>query len=383
MGTLGYEEGVRRMVTALLHKIMDEQDTISCRQLCEKELPDFVKNSFRAIARKRIKEREPVIFNTNFSADFDGEIVKNAREQLMTELQSSVQFSKLDAESCIRNALKIRFELLLRPQQAIETIFFRKTNELDKNLLRLSIERFGENIPFLEHLCEELDKYEKDKIENTQFKLFAQRVLHKLYSNGYRQTILIDSNLLIDFFDIDGAMDANGLESGLVEEFFSTRGFIDAFQTIRKKTLDGKKYWSKDDLMQFLPLVIKGGKNGSIADARQDIITNNHPRIIYTDDSYDKIQREKIERQPPGPYPSILDFIDPEDWKLFLKKIFKKDSLDFSRFIHKIDKTDKWRSAKEIIDWELEQRSVDPYSKEAVRLGDIVFAKFFSKGKYA
>ncbi len=371
------------MVTALLHKAMEDQETITCRLLCEKELPDFVKNSFRAIARKRIKEREPVIFNTNVNSDFDDEIVKNAREQLMAELQSSVQFSKLDAELCIRNALKIRFELLLRPQQAIETIFFRKTDELDKNLLKLSIERFGENIPFLEHLCEEIDKYEQDKIENSQFKLFAQRVLQKLYSNGYRKTILIDSNLLIDFFDIDGALDANGLESKLVEEFFSTRGFIDAFQTIRQKTIDGKKYWSKDDLMQFLPLVIKGGKNGSTVVVQEELINNNHPRIIYTDDSFEKIQREKIERQPPGPYPSILDFISPEDWRLFLKKIFKKDSLDFSRLIHKIDKTDKWRSAKEIIDWELEQRNVDPYSKEAVKLGDIVFAKFFSKGKYA
>ncbi len=370
------------MVTALLLKIMEDQDSITFRRLCEKELPDFVKNSFRAVARKRIKEREPVVFNANVSSDFDDEILKNAREQLMTELQSSVQFSRLDAETCVRNALKIRFELLLRPQQAIENIFFRKTNELDKNLLKLSIERFGENIPFLEHLCEELENYEKDKIENSQFKLFAQRVLHKLYSNGYRQTILIDSNLLIDFFDIDGALHANGLESRLVEEFFSTRGFIEAFQTIRQQTLDGKKYWSKDDLMQFLPLVVKGEKNGSIADGREGLINNNHPRIIYTDDSFEKIQREKIERQPPGPYPSILDFIDPEDWKLFLKKIFKKDSLVFSRFIHKIDRTEKWRSAKEIIDWELEQRSVDPYSKEAVKLGDIVFAKFFSKGKY-
>jgi len=371
------------MVTALLRKIMEDQESITCRQLCEKELPGFVKNSFRAIARRRIREKEPVVFNVNTGSDFDDEIVRSAREQLMDELQSSVQFSRADAESCIKNALKIRFELLLRPQYAIETFFFRKTNELDKNLLNLSIKRFGENIPFLEHLCEEFDKYENDKIDSGRFKQFAQQVLHKLYSNGYRQTILIDSNLLIDFFDIDGALDANGLESQLVEEFFSTRGFIDAFQTIRQKTLEGKKYWSKEDLMQFLPLVVKGGKNGSIADAREELTNNNHPRIIFMDDGFEKIQRAKIERQPPGPYPSILDFIDPQDWKLFLKKIFKKDSLDFSRFIHKIDKIDKWRSAKEIIDWELEQRSVDPYSKEAVKLGDIVFAKFFSKGKYA
>ncbi|NIA29046.1 MAG: hypothetical protein GWP06_03925 [Actinobacteria bacterium] len=383
MSTLGYEEGVRRMVTALLRKIMEDQETITCRQLCEKELPGFVKNSFHAIARRRIKEKEPVVFNANAGSDFDDEIVKSAREQLMNELQSSVQFSRADAESCVKKALKIRFELLLRPQYAIETIFFRKTNELDKNLLKLSLKRFGENIPFLEHLCEELDKYENDRIDNSRFKLFAQQVMYKLYSNGYRQTILIDSNLLIDFFDIDGALEANGLESRLVEEFFSTRGFTDAFQTIHQKIKEGKRYWSKEDFMQFLPLVVNGGKNASTADAREELTNNNHPRIIYTEDSFEKIQRAKIERQPPGPYPSILEFIDPEDWKLLLKKIFKKDSLDFSRFIHKIDRVDKWRSSKEIIDWELEQRSVDPYSKEAVKLGDIVFAKFFSKGKYA
>jgi hypothetical protein len=267
---------------------------------------------------------------------------------------------------------------LLRPRQASETIFFKNRESLDKSVLLLSLKSFGESVPFLEKLCEKIENIQKERISKIDFKKAAEEILSDLYSNGHRKTIVKDSTLFVDFFKFGGGNGKLPVDTKIVEEFFVARGLLDVIPLVREKANGGKETWTRDEMLELLKDVVNdtsisfnGNGNGVV-----------HPRIIYADDFEEKIQKEKIERQPPGPYPSLLSFVKKDDWKFLLKKIFKKNSLDFAKFIYKIDKLEKWRDAKAVIDWELEQRKVDMYAKEAVRLGDLVFAKFFQKGEY-
>ncbi|MFQ5863732.1 MAG: hypothetical protein ACE5IW_00725 [bacterium] len=90
------------------------------------------------------------------------------------------------------------------------------------------------------------------------------------------------------------------------------------------------------------------------------------------------INRRDIESQPPGPYPALHTLIDQKNRKIFIKKIFRKDGQQYIEFIQRLEKQDKWKEAKAIIDAELEKRGIKPYSKEAILLGDVVFSRYFS-----
>ncbi len=105
-------------------------------------------------------------------------------------------------------------------------------------------------------------------------------------------------------------------------------------------------------------------------------------RREFTGTSTDVIKRSQIEAQPPGPYPPLHSLIDDRSRKVFVKKLFGKDSEAYHFFVERLERTESWKEAKGILDRELSSRGLSPYSREAVRFSDILFGRYFSKGGY-
>ncbi len=363
------EVGLRDLVNVWLETSLEKEEIVSCRQLLKKSLPQYIKNSFLIYAKKNVKLESPIAWHFQNTYDPDDQEVRKAREKLISALQLSVRFSKNDVKACIRNALKIRFELVLRPPVAIKSFFFKKSDHTDKRLILRSIDNYGEGILFLEYLSEILFNYNKNSIRSTTLDTLSDQASEKAYNTTQQKPILKEFDLLVDFFNINGTIHKRDMDKDLVKEFLSSRGRRDLYRIIQKEE---RTYWSKKDIHNILnPVEIEKKKQQPF-----------FPKVIYDDENYFIIHRQKIERQPPGPYPSIFNFIKRKDWNKFVRKLFRKDEEAFIGFIHKLDNIGKWRDAKQIIDWEFEKRHLDPYGREAVRLSDVVFAKFFSKGVY-
>jgi hypothetical protein len=103
-----------------------------------------------------------------------------------------------------------------------------------------------------------------------------------------------------------------------------------------------------------------------------DAETDAEGRLIVT--------RASLEAQPPGPYPSITRLIDGKSRLAFIKKIFHKDLDAYLGFIENLEATQTWKEAKVLLDGTFKQRKVNPYSKEAVQLSDVVFSRYFTRG---
>ena len=103
-------------------------------------------------------------------------------------------------------------------------------------------------------------------------------------------------------------------------------------------------------------------------------ITNIHQ------DPYDLIiKRSKIEEQPDITLDSLKNLIDEKSEKFIIKRIFNNEQVDYHQFIDNLNIIESWKEAKETIDKELFLRSIKPFSKEALRLGDLVFNRYFPK----
>jgi hypothetical protein len=369
--SVNYEVGMRDLLGVWLEKSLVRDELVSCRHLLQRNFPQYIKNSFLAYARKNIKIDSLWFYQNNFDPH-DSE-VKLAREKLLSALQLSVRFSRVDVEVCIRNALKIRYEFIMRPGEAVKTFFYRNKEFTHKNLILRSIDNYGFDIPFLVYLSQELKAYNQNSIHFPLLNALLQRTHKALYSNNRRVYILNEFDLLLDFYNVNGSINNKTVDHYLVEEFFEARDCQDILPALEKTSLSS---WSKKDILGILTNLPK------IHDKMKGKSRCLYPKIVFSDDDYFIVQKIKIERQPPGPYPSIFEFIKEKDWKKFAKKLFKKDEDSFKRFVIKIDSLSKWRDAKQVIDWEFEKRHLDPYSKEAVRLGDVVFAKYFSNGDY-
>lgn len=91
------------------------------------------------------------------------------------------------------------------------------------------------------------------------------------------------------------------------------------------------------------------------------------------------VHRAKIEQQPAGPFPSLYQLIDDKNRKAFIRKIFQRDADAYLEFIDRLEPLQTWKEAKALLDAELGLRNVNPYSKEAVQLSDVLFGRYFSK----
>jgi hypothetical protein len=104
------------------------------------------------------------------------------------------------------------------------------------------------------------------------------------------------------------------------------------------------------------------------------------PKIFYQDAEEPLVvDRAKLEAQPPGPYPSITRLIDEKSRSAFLKKIFRKDLDGYLAFVEQLEAMQTWKEAKAFLDKEFRARQVNPYSKEAVHLSDLLFSRYFTK----
>jgi len=107
------------------------------------------------------------------------------------------------------------------------------------------------------------------------------------------------------------------------------------------------------------------------------------PKIIYNEAEAEErlvVTRAALEAQPPGPYLSLTRLIDGKSRLAFIKKIFHKDLDAYRGFIEELEATQTWKEAKALLDGGFKQRKVNPYSKEAVQLSDLVFSRYFTQG---
>jgi hypothetical protein len=71
------------------------------------------------------------------------------------------------------------------------------------------------------------------------------------------------------------------------------------------------------------------------------------------------------------------NLIDERTEKVFVKKLFDGDKGSYQTLLEKLEEAESWRVAKILIDNELFKRDVDPFSREAIKLVDLVYSRYY------
>jgi hypothetical protein len=73
----------------------------------------------------------------------------------------------------------------------------------------------------------------------------------------------------------------------------------------------------------------------------------------------------------------LKNLIDEKAEKVFIKKLFDGDASSYEKLLEKLDEAESWRVAKILIDNELFKRDVDPFSREAIKLVDLIYSRYY------
>ncbi|HDQ44330.1 MAG TPA: hypothetical protein ENN17_02360 [bacterium] len=88
------------------------------------------------------------------------------------------------------------------------------------------------------------------------------------------------------------------------------------------------------------------------------------------------VKKQKSETEPPVSS-GIRELIDDRTEKIFVKKLFDGDQDSYQGLLEKLEEAESWRVAKILIDNELFKRDVDPFSREAIKLVDLVYSRYY------
>ncbi len=85
------------------------------------------------------------------------------------------------------------------------------------------------------------------------------------------------------------------------------------------------------------------------------------------------VEKKGLESKPSG----LKNLIDERTEKVFIKKLFEGDATSYEKLLEKLDEAESWRVAKILIDNELFKRDVDPFSREAIKLVDLIYSRYY------
>lgn len=81
-------------------------------------------------------------------------------------------------------------------------------------------------------------------------------------------------------------------------------------------------------------------------------------------------------RTPSAPVIDIYSLFSVKEQKMFVRKIFKKDEVEFRNALDRLNGLPTWEQAALVLDKVFSSQNVDPFSKEAVLFTDKVFSRY-------
>ncbi|HNH28700.1 MAG TPA: hypothetical protein PKU71_04705 [bacterium] len=77
----------------------------------------------------------------------------------------------------------------------------------------------------------------------------------------------------------------------------------------------------------------------------------------------------------------LQSVITPKDEQIFMKSIFGGDEAYYRDFVSQVNRSKTWKEAITVVDDMLFEKKVDPYCKEAIRLSDVVYMRYYPPEK--
>ena len=431
-------ENEKRLLAATVRdRLIGNRNIILYRELLDKKIPTFLKNYLQNSVQKYIHTEEPFQFNNSKRFDFEYRKVIELRNSLIKAFEEATIFSRNELIEIINRTVSLQFNLLVKPSDTLLKIFYKNKAERIQNDILQILEGLDDRRILIKVLIKNIKEFDQYHIVAEDFINILNQTNKEVYQDNFIKSFISDITVFTDFLSMihgneNTKIDINLLKLLLVERGLSqyssafdvypeTKIEINRIASILTNSLNnGKPEDSEldDDIEKFMLAPATGDRREDHIDpgaklykneidqsfdnleSDQETFTqfdeNTYPldptdSVDGDDRKFPKItnkwkdpmdmviKRSNIEKQPEGPLHSLRRLIDEKDKRFIQRRIFDNDIRAYSEFIRQLEIIDNWKEAKKIIDNELFMRSIEPFSKEALKLGDLVFNRYFPK----
>lgn len=435
-------ENEKRLLAATVReRLIGKRNIILYKELLENKIPIFLKNYLQNSVQKFVHTEEPVQFKNSKRFDLEDEKINQLKSSIIRAYEQATIFSRDELGEIINRTVRLQFDLLVKPGTTLLKIFYRNKSDRIQNDILQILQGLDDRRIFIQTLITNIREFDQYHIVEVDFKNLLHKTEKEVYEVNFVSAFISDVSAFAEFLGYIHGRKTDRMRLDLLKLLISERNhneYESLFNEYKEDTIEISHIPSlfktnnrnkdglnetpghdEDEIEKFImsPVdeaglqdideksrlyeseikqsfgqdtgQVDGPENGEIASEGIPETSvngngnnkNKHPIItnVWKDPMDMVITRSKIEAQPSGPLNSLEILIDEKSKKFIIKRIFKNDDFAYTEFIKKLEKISSWKKAKRVIDTELMSRAVQPFSKEALRLGDLVFNRYFPK----
>lgn len=434
------EEIEKRQLSATVQKrLIGNKNSIRYKELLDQKIPNFLRNYLQNCVQKILHTEEPVQFTNSKRFDFEYEKISKAKNELFKAFEEATVFTREELTEIINRTIELQFDLLVKPAATLLNIFYRQKSDRVQNDILKILEGLNDSRIYFKTLKKNIEEYDQYHIVAENFKNILDQTEKDVYQKSFISSFLSDVNAYGNFLNLILGVEKSKMNIQLLKMLLSERKFkqylphltnldndkldVDGLATIflkyvnRPDSQDG--IYAKaiaDEITNLIEKSASKPKSETSTEKHSQVQQNksdhSHAKAAQEDKEASQIQkkseskgiaiakkekgkkfpkvtnswkdpldmiieRSKIEEQPKGPLNPLKEIIDDKSEKFIMKRIFCNDVHEYHEVIRKLELIDNWKDAKKLIDSELYARSIKPFSREALKLGDLVFNRYF------
>jgi hypothetical protein len=404
------------MVTSLKKRILQGQPKVRFIKIeQDSNLPAIIQNCFQKRIERYIARETPLVIQPTPHFDLAPDTLESLKSRFMDVLRENVLFDANEVEDVLKESLVRRLDYLVKPFDTLRLALFSGRTEAAFSFMKEAFEPFNGILSYTEKLMSEMSRQAKPSLAVTDYDALVAVTAPK-ESEG-TAAVLSDFGKLAEFLSETQGEAISRIDGTLLVDFLADRrlwGFRRALDVeIKLGRTDFDRAELDMTLKRYIELLEQFGERAaepahpkpqpapapSVIPEKPMIEENGwdlnevmaqEPFTFTSEAEVDKpeekqkamrIVRKEPEAEPPVQMVQasavLRSLIDEKTEKGFIKKLFGGDSTAYDETMAKLDLAESWRAAKVLIDNELYKRDVDPFSREAIKLVDMVYSRYY------
>jgi len=420
--------------------ITDEKMTvIPLAYLMTRDIPDSVKHFFDQEVELWIREEEEK-FTSNERFDYDMPEVRMLIDQIFDRLKQNATFSRSKFHQLLERAVKLEMNYLIEPHRTLTQFLFKDSPRISTMEVYDTLKYFFRYEYYKNAISDYFNMKYLREISQDQFVDLINQIDEKAFAENRLETTLKTIKTIMDFLSEVLEKEVNTLKVSMLHAAFRDRN-LEEYSALAKRVMDETSIseLSFADIEKMLRDGIIPGIEETVKEPTEVIgfekiesIEESKPEVALEEielqettvaemeeeeepeEEFEEEVEEEVETEPEvaeeeeiveqvpvsgrvaddladhvarqissdSPLQDLHEMVKGRVRRKAIKKLFKKNESDFKAFIDELNTLGTWKEASRVIDEVFYERGINPYSKEAIALSDIIYLRFFPKDKY-
>ncbi|MEX2115248.1 MAG: hypothetical protein WEB37_00055 [Bacteroidota bacterium] len=384
-----FESEIIAIMTTVRGRTIGEEDGVKMKDILAAEIHPAIKAYFKAEVEKLLlQERAKEVRSGRFP--YGQPEVMGLQRQIDLLLVHQYEFDREEFESILDESVHFQFNFLCRPRWTLQELLFesRRSASVGEILrkLRYCIE--------YRYLGEVFKRYVTDRglveVGYEEFRSLIEKIDSEVVARHSTDELAQVLKPLVDFIEL-GIPETRVSETGPVLPinagivFFEDKK-MDEIRVVLEKARD-KNNVAEVSLADLAHL-IREARGEAPPEAGKNVDVPSAPaseKVILDEGREQKVLEMDMAVEVPhngegitNEIADVYSLFNLKEQKLFVRKLFKKDEVEFRNALDRLNGTATWKQASLVLDEVFSSQNVDPFSKEAVLFTDKISARYTS-----